>query len=194
MGGSILEGKDKEAFFATSPVLEERIAFDMDGGTFCIPGTPFFKIDLGPAATEPVSTLVFVLLCAGAGLLVKEMPPFRILPDGALPSSSESFRLFFLPPSSLPPIPKLLSTIFRSLGSPDGPSPLVPVVFKVFKVDGSAVGVGDTNTDTVGDANTDGVDERMCENKQWVTVQFPLASRAGHGISRQSGSGRNMFT
>lgn len=155
--------------FATSSgtaVLGERpIAFDVGGGTFCVAGTLFFRIDLGPAATEPVSTFVFVLLFAGAGLLTIEMPPFPALPDETLSSSSESFRLLvFLPPSSLPPLPKLLSTIFRSLGSPDGvggPS-LVPVFFEVSRVGESAariVGVGDTNTDGAGKG-------RLCENKQ----------------------------
>lgn len=160
----------------------------------------FFKIDLGPTATEPVSTLVFVLLFAGAGLLVKAMLPFPVLLDEALSSSSESFRLlFFLSPSSFPPVPKLFSTIFRSLGSPDeidGPSP-VPALFKVSRVDESGeivVGVGDTNTDGAGGANTERAGGGMCENRQWVTVQLPLTSRAGHGISRQSGSGRNIFT
>lgn len=157
----------------------------------------FFRIDLGPTATEPVSTLVFVLLFAGAGLLVKATPPFPVLLDEALSSSSESFRLlFFLSPSSFPPVPKLFSTIFRSLGSPDGPSP-VPALFKVFRVDGSGeivVGIGDTNTDGAGGANTERAGGGMCENRQWVTVQLPLTSRAGHGISRQSGSGRNIFT
>lgn len=154
--------------FATSSgtaVLEERpIAFDVGGGTFCVAGTLFFRIDLGPAAMEPVSTFVFVLLFAGAGLLTKEMPPLPALPDVTLSSSSKSFRLLvFLPPSSLP-LPKLLSTIFRSLGSPDGvrvPSS-VPVLFKVFTVGESAarvVGVGDTNTDGAGGG-------RLCENKQ----------------------------
>lgn len=196
----VLEGRE---VFATSPgttALEERIAFDVGGGTFCVPSMLFFRIDLGPTATEPVSTLVFVLLFAGVGLLVKVMPPFPVLLDEALSSSSESFRLlFFLSPSSFRPVPKLFSTIHRSLGSPDGidgPSP-VPALFKVFRVDESeesVVGVGDTNTGGAGGANTERVGEGMCENRQWVTVQLPLTSRAGHGISRQSGSGRNIFT
>lgn len=156
--------------FATSSgtaILEERpIAFDVGGGTFCVAGTLFFRIDLGPAATEPpVSIFVFVLLFAGAELLTIETPPLPALPDETLSLSSESFRLLvFLPPSSLLLLPKLLSTIFRSLGSPDGvdgPS-LVPVLFEVPRVDESAarvVGVGDTNTDGAGGG-------RLCENKQ----------------------------